>query len=182
MARSSLPRAALTGLFLATAAVAGGALMVAPPAFAGHGEGNGGGGGNGGGNGNGGGHGASANAGGHGVADHGASGHEMASAGDIAAATGALNAAHANPSALAHAAPGSRPGQLATYDHAMLSALSMPAATPSQIFARNAAIAAARMQLAATANKALTAPVVAHVDELLGLPATNPYLGATPSG
>ena len=43
---------------------------------------------------------------------------------------------------------------LAAYDRAMLAALAMPAVTPAQIAARNAAIAAARQnQLAAAANR-----------------------------
>jgi hypothetical protein len=65
----------------------------------------------------------------------------------------------------------------------MLAALAMPAATPAEIAARDAAIAAARQnQLAAAANKGLTPGVVAHVDALLGLPPTNPTLGVHPVG
>jgi hypothetical protein len=88
-----------------------------------------------------------------------------------------LNAAHASPTALSHAAPGSRVGQIAAYDNAMLTALAMPAATPAQIAARNAAIAAARTQLASASNKILTPVVVARVDNMLGLAATDPTLG-----
>jgi hypothetical protein len=102
------------------------------------------------------------------------------SSGQLASALGALNAAHASPAALAHAAPGSKVGQIATYDRAMLTALAMPDITPAQIAARNAAIAAARGQLAAASNKSLTPPVVARVDDLLGLPATDPTIGVAP--
>ena len=74
-----------------------------------------------------------------------------------------------------HAATTSLVGQIASYDHdAMLAALSMPTATPAEIAARSAAIGSARAQLAATSNKSLTPEVVARVDLLLGLPATEP--------
>jgi hypothetical protein len=59
----------------------------------------------------------------------------------------------------------------------MVAALAMPAATPAQIAARNAAIAAARTQLATASNKTLTPAVVARVDHMLDLPATDPTLG-----
>jgi hypothetical protein len=102
--------------------------------------------------------------------------------GSLAATAGALNAAHASQTALSHAAPNSRVGQIATYDAAMKAAVAMPASTPAQITARNAAIAAARRDdLAVAANKGLTPGVVARVDQQLGLPATDPSLGVTPS-
>jgi len=88
-----------------------------------------------------------------------------------------LNAAHASPTALSHAAPGSRVGQIAAYDKAMVAALAMPAATSVQTAARNAAIAAARTQLASASNKTLTPAVVARIDHMLDLPATDPTLG-----
>lgn len=60
----------------------------------------------------------------------------------------------------------------------MLAALAMPTGTPAEIAARNAAIAAARSQeLEEAANKPLSPAVVAQVDQLLGLPPTNPALG-----
>jgi hypothetical protein len=65
----------------------------------------------------------------------------LASHGALASALGALNAAHASPTALAHAAPRSRVELIAAYDRAMLAALAT--ATPAEIAARNAAIAAA---------------------------------------
>ena len=100
----------------------------------------------------------------------------------LASALGALNAAHASLTALSHAAPMSRVGMIAAYDHAMLAALSMPTATPAQIAARNAAIASARQnQLAVAASKGLTPAVVSRVDALLGLPRSNPALGVAPS-
>lgn len=60
----------------------------------------------------------------------------------------------------------------------MLGALAMPAGTRAEIAARNAAIAAARSQeLKDAANKPLSPSVVAQVDQLLGLPPTNPAIG-----
>jgi hypothetical protein len=60
----------------------------------------------------------------------------------------------------------------------MVAALSMPATTPAQIQARNAAIAQARAtELAPAANKELTPAAVAQVDRLLGLSASDPSLG-----
>jgi hypothetical protein len=103
----------------------------------------------------------------------------MASNGQISSALGALNAAHASHVAQAHAAAGSRVGQIASYDRAMLAALGMPANTPAQIAARNAAIASARSQLATSANKQVTPAVIARVDTLLGLPVTDPSLGVS---
>ncbi len=176
----------VAALFLATAMTTGGALLMPPVAMAAHG-------GNGGGNGgeNGGGHGgAGANAGEHGTSGnasgaaagaHGANA-AAASSGQLASALGALNAAHASPTALAHAAPNSKPGQLAAYDNAMLSALAMPDTTTAQVAARQAAIAAARTTLAATTNKTLTPSVVQQVDLLLGLPPTDRTLGVTSPG
>lgn len=96
----------------------------------------------------------------------------------LASALGALNAAHAAPTALANAAPNSRVGKVAAYDRAMLAALAMPAHTRAQFQARQAAIARARrVELAAAANKSLSPAVVARVDQLLGLPHSNPRLG-----
>ncbi len=93
---------------------------------------------------------------------------------------GSLNAAHASTTALAHASPTSMVGHIATYDQAMLAALGMPQTTATQIAVRNAAIATARTQLAASTNKSLTASVIANVDNMLGLPASDPTLGTTP--
>ncbi len=96
-----------------------------------------------------------------------------ASNGRLASALGALNAAHASAQARSVAAPNSRVGMIAAYDKAMVQALAMPLST------RDAAIVSARRQLAAASNKVLTAPVVARVDSLLGLPPTDPNLGVT---
>lgn len=69
-------------------------------------------------------------------------------------------------------------GQIAAYQAAMKSAVAMPSATPAQIAARNAAIAAARTDLLApAANKSLTPDVVSAVDRQIGLPETDPSLG-----
>jgi hypothetical protein len=62
----------------------------------------------------------------------------------------------------------------------MLSALAMPARTPEEAALRDRAVAAARSQdLAAAANRPLSAAVVERVDQMLGLPATDPSLGVT---
>jgi hypothetical protein len=91
---------------------------------------------------------------------------------------GALNAAHASPTARAHAAPESRVGRIAAYESAMRAALSLPAFTVEQIAVRDAAIASARStQLTAAANRSVTPDVVARVDRLLGLPPSDPWLG-----
>lgn len=67
---------------------------------------------------------------------------------------------------------------VASYETAMMTALSMPTETPAQVAARNAAIAAARAnELTRAANMPVTPAVVARVDDLLGLPATDPSLG-----
>lgn len=80
--------------------------------------------------------------------------------------------------ARANAAPGSRVGQIAAYEQAMLEALAMPARTPAELAARETAIAAARAQdLAAASNRPLSSEVVDRVDQLLGLPPADPTLG-----
>ena len=97
--------------------------------------------------------------------------------GQLTAALGPLNAAHASPEALAHASPRSMVGKIATYDHAMLAALSMPVRTPQQIALRQQAITDARDTLADQTGRTLTPAVVSRVDHLLGLPPSNPTLG-----
>jgi len=108
--------------------------------------------------------GAARNGAGAGVHGHGATASQL----------GALNAAHASPTALAHAAPNSRVGMIASYDSAMTRALAMPSATPAQRAARNSAISQARAQLATASNKPVTASVARAVDRQLGL-APAPY-------
>lgn len=114
-----------------------------------------------------------------GLSQAGRIGHGAASQGELAKAAGALNAAHASSAGLAHAAPGSRVGQIATYDRAMLSAISLPVSTPTEIAAHNAAIAAARAQLATASNKTLTSTVISQIDARLGLPVVDPTVGLT---
>lgn len=164
------------GAIVAAAPVLPDASLI--PGFANAFAAGGNGGGNGGGSGNGGGN-AGGNANGGGNA--GNSGHNtgpgQAGRGAISNATGALNAAHASPQALANAAPGSRVGQVAAYDRAMLAALGMPGTTPAELASRMLAISAARAQLATASGKSLTPAVVARVDRLLGLPSTDPALG-----
>ena len=103
-----------------------------------------------------------------------------ANSGQLTSALGALNAAHANSGALVNAAPQSKVGKIAAYDNAMLTALALPDATPAESAYRDQQIAAARATyLAAAANKPLDPAVVAKVDNMLGLPASNPALGAS---
>jgi len=90
--------------------------------------------------------------------------HDKAGA---AASLGALNAAHASPTARANAAPNSRVGQIAAYERAMQSALAIQ--DPAR---RSAAVIEARAMLDDAANKPVTREVVARVDALLGLPPT----------
>jgi hypothetical protein len=86
---------------------------------------------------------------------------------------GNLNAAHASPQARANAAPNSMVGQIAAYETAMQQALALSNATQ-----RDAAITAARQQLALAANKPLTADAIAQVDAMLGITGASPQLGA----
>jgi hypothetical protein len=116
------------------------------------------------------------------AASHSQASHSQTSHGALASALGSLNAVHASPTALAHAAPTSQVGMLASYQSAMLAALAMPATTPAQIAQRNAAIASARADLLApAANKGLTPATVTAVDQRLGLAPTDPTLGVTSS-
>ena len=111
----------------------------------------------------------------------GKSGGKGPSEAQLTAALAALNAAHANPQTLANAAPNSRTGMLATYSAQMRAAIVMPSFTPQQIAARNEAITAARaVTLSNAAYKSVTPQMVEQVDQLLGLPPTNPNLGARP--
>ena len=101
-----------------------------------------------------------------------------ARSGQLISALGALNAGHANSAALANAAPQSEVGKIATYDKAMLVALALPTATPAEVVYRDQQIASVRATyLVAAANKPLSPAVVAKVDNLLGLPASDPALG-----
>ena len=88
---------------------------------------------------------------------------------------GKLNAAHASPVALEHAAPGSTVGIIATYQAQMNDALDLM--NPMD---QEAAIIAAREQLAAASNKQLTPDAVSRIDEMLGIMGADPTLGTTP--
>lgn len=69
-------------------------------------------------------------------------------------------------------------GSLAAHERAMMEALAMPARTPAEIAAREAAIAAARAQeLAEARNRPSGGGVVDRVDQSLGLPPADPTLG-----
>lgn len=87
--------------------------------------------------------------------------------GKAASELGKLNAARASTTA-----PAPKAGQVAAYESRMRSALALE--DPAQ---RTAAIAAARQDLAQSANRKLTGPAIARVDSLLGLPASPPNLG-----
>jgi hypothetical protein len=86
---------------------------------------------------------------------------------------GNLNAAHASANARANASPNSMVGRIATYETQMLNALQIQDLTQ-----RNAAITAARGQLAQSANKPLTESAITRVDGLLGIQGAPPQLGA----
>jgi len=87
---------------------------------------------------------------------------------------GKLNAAHASLTADQHAASNSTVGAIATYRKAMTAALSI-----SNTAQQNAAITAARQQLAASANVTLTASAVTKVDSLLGISGASASLGTS---
>lgn len=109
-----------------------------------------------------------------------AAGRGTTAHGSLASTLGSLNAAHASSKALAHASPTSTVGLIGAYHNAMVAALAMPAVTPAQVMARNAAIASARADLLAqAANKDLTPAGVSAVDKQIGLPATDPSLGVS---
>ena len=88
---------------------------------------------------------------------------------------GKLNAAHASPVALEHAAPNSSVGVIAAYQDQMNDALGI--ADPA---AKDAAITAARQQLAASSNKQLTPSAASRIDQMLGITGASPDLGTTP--
>jgi hypothetical protein len=64
-------------------------------------------------------------------------------------------------------------GQIAIYEAAMREAIALQDAAR-----RDAAITAAREQLTQSANKLLTADVIARVDAMLGIQGASPQLGA----
>ena len=86
---------------------------------------------------------------------------------------GGLNASHASDNARAHAASGSRVGEVGTYETDMKSAVAI--SNPTQ---RNAAITAARQKLAQTSNKPLTSSAIAQLDSQLKIQGASPTLGA----
>jgi hypothetical protein len=94
---------------------------------------------------------------------------------NAAAELGKLNAAHASPTALQHAAPNSAVGAIATYESQMNSALAL--ADPME---RDDAITSARQQLALTGNKQLTPSAITRIDSMLGITGASPTLGTTP--
>jgi len=88
---------------------------------------------------------------------------------------GKLNAAHASPVALQHAAPNSTVGVIANYQDQMNDALAL--ADPAQ---RDAAITTARQELALSSNKQLTPSAASRIDGMLGITGASPDLGTTP--
>ena len=86
---------------------------------------------------------------------------------------GNLNAAHASANARARASSNSSVGHISSYETRMHNALAI-----QDPVARNAAITAARGQLAQSANKPLTPSAIARVDSLLGIQGASPQLGA----
>ena len=76
---------------------------------------------------------------------------------------GSLNAAHASATARAHAAPNSQVGKIASYESAI----------------QAGDIAAAAASLADAANKAIIAPVVHAVNDLLGIDTAPVATGGT---
>lgn len=70
------------------------------------------------------------------------------------------------------------PSRAPAHEQAMLEALAMPARTPAEIAAREAAIAAAHArELAEARGLPSGSGVVERVDRLLGLPPADPTLG-----
>jgi hypothetical protein len=100
--------------------------------------------------------------------------HSQAQA-NAASELGKLNAAHASTAGRENAASNSTVGSIATYDKEMSAALAISNPT-----ARNAAIVAARQELALNSNKDLTPTAAARIDGMLGISGASPNLGTTP--
>jgi hypothetical protein len=94
---------------------------------------------------------------------------------NAASELGKLNAAHASSVAFQHANPNSAVGEIATYENQMNAALALTDPT-----AMDAAITAARQQLASVSNKQLTPDAVTRIDGMLGISGADPTLGTTP--
>ena len=77
--------------------------------------------------------------------------------------------------ALDHAASNSAVVAIATYENQMTAALAL-----SDPAAQDAAITAARQQLALSTNKDLTASAASRIDKVLGITGASPTLGTTP--
>lgn len=118
----------------------------------------------------------SARANGHGAANANLAGSETDTVeANAANELGKLNAAHASPIAFQHAAPNSAVGTIATYESQMNAALAI-----TDPAARDAAITAARQQLALASNKQLTPSAVTRIDGILGISGAPANLGTTP--
>ncbi len=87
---------------------------------------------------------------------------------------GGLNAARASSEGMANASADSMAGAVANYKTAMGAALQMDNATQ-----KSEAITAARVQLASSSNKTLTADAVTSIDATLGIEGADPTLGTT---
>ncbi len=89
-----------------------------------------------------------------------------------AADLGKLNAYHASATAYEHASSKSAVGAIATYQKQMKAALSLSDST-----AQNAAITAARQQLASSTKVTLTSATASKLDADLGINGASPDLG-----
>ena len=144
-------------------------LLLAPQAALAQGGGEHGGGDHGGGDRGGSDHGSdrSADRGDHGMERDGARSASQSGRGSTASTLGSLNAGHASVTALAHASPHSRVGELAIYK-SDLAAFKAALASNNPIAARND-LAAAAQALAVAANKTVTTDTVAALNNELGI-------------
>jgi len=147
-------------------------LLLAPQAALAQGGGEHGGGDHGGGDRGGSDHGSdrSADRGDRGMDSNGGRSASQSGRGSTASTLGSLNAGHASVTALAHASPNSRVGELATYK-SDLAAFKAALASNDPIAARND-LAAAAQALAMAANKTVTADAVAALNKELGISAS----------
>jgi hypothetical protein len=93
---------------------------------------------------------------------------------NVASELGKLNAAHASTVALNHSASNSAVGAIATYESQMTAALAL-----SDSAAQDAAVTAARQQLALSTGKDLTSSSATRIDAMLGITGASPTLGTT---
>ena len=109
----------------------------------------------------------SADRGDHGMDAHGGGSTAQGAHGSTASTLGSLNAGHASATAMAHASPHSRVGELAVYK-SDLAAYKAALASNNPIAARQN-LAAAAQALAVAANKTVTTNTVAALNRELGI-------------